>query len=77
MIASCNTSVCSLYYMHIVTFVWRRCEGGYITTKEFADRKRYYDAFDAYYRDGNADDMVSLVGQYVSERLDKYPEVLR
>ncbi|MDD2649093.1 MAG: Fic family protein, partial [Eubacteriales bacterium] len=44
---------------------------------KFADRKRYYDAFDAYYRDGNADDMVFLVGQYVNERLDKYLEILR
>ena len=43
---------------------------------KFADRKRYYAAFDAYYRDGRADDMVQLIGEYVSERLDKYWEIL-
>ena len=41
---------------------------------KFADRKRYYDAFDAYYRDGNAGEMICLVGEYVSERLDGYLE---
>lgn len=40
------------------------------------DRKRYYDAFDDYYRDGNADSMVMMIGQYVEERLDRYLEVL-
>lgn len=44
---------------------------------KFADRKRYYDAFDAYYRDGNAGDMIRLIGEYVSERLDRYLEILR
>lgn len=44
---------------------------------KFADRRRYYDAFDAYYRDGNADEMITLVAEYVSERLDKYLEILR
>lgn len=44
---------------------------------KFADRKRYYDAFDVYYRDGNADEMIRLVGEYVNERLDKYLEILR
>lgn len=39
---------------------------------KFADRRRYYDAFDAFYRDGKADDMVLLVAEYVSERLDRY-----
>lgn len=43
---------------------------------KFADRKRYYDAFDAYYRDNNADEMITLIGEYVSERLDKYLEIL-
>lgn len=43
---------------------------------KFTDRKRYYAAFDAYYRDGRADDMVQLIGEYVSERLDKYWEIL-
>lgn len=43
---------------------------------KFADRKRYYDAFDTYYRDGRVDDMVRLIGEYVSERLDRYLEIL-
>lgn len=42
----------------------------------FTDRKRYYDAFDAFYRDGNADEMILLVGEYVRERLDKYLEIV-
>ena len=43
---------------------------------KFTDRKRYYDAFDAFYRDGNADEMILLVGEYVRERLDKYLEIV-
>lgn len=39
---------------------------------KFTDRKRYYDAFDAFYRDGRAEDMVSLVAEYVDARLDRY-----
>ena len=44
---------------------------------KFTDRKRYYDAFDAFYRDGKADDMVLLVAEYVNERLDRYLEILK
>ncbi|WP_434309333.1 Fic family protein [Hominifimenecus sp. rT4P-3] len=43
---------------------------------KFTDRKRYYDAFDAYYRDGNADAMIELIGEYVDRRLDEYFNVL-
>ena len=43
---------------------------------KFADRKKYYDAFDAYYRDGNAEDMTELIAGYVNERLDEYLEIL-
>ena len=43
---------------------------------KFADRKKYYDAFDAYYRDGSADAMTDLIAGYVSERLDEYLEIL-
>lgn len=43
---------------------------------KFTDRKRYYDAFDAYYRDGNADEMVNLIARYVDEQLDEYFRVL-
>ena len=39
---------------------------------KFTDRKRYDDAFDAYYRDGNADEMINLIARYVDEQLDVY-----
>lgn len=39
---------------------------------KFADRRRYYNAFDAYFKDGNADAMIVMVGEYISERLDLY-----
>lgn len=44
---------------------------------KFADRKRYYDAFDAFYRDENADDMILLVAEYVNERLERYLKVCK
>lgn len=44
---------------------------------KFADRRRYYDAFDAYYRDGKADDMVLLVAEYIGERLDRYLKIVK
>lgn len=44
---------------------------------KFADRKRYYDAFDAFYRDGRADDMVLLVAEYVNGQLDRYLNILK
>ena len=37
---------------------------------KYADRKRYYDAFDAFYRDGKAKDMVLLVAESANEQLD-------
>ncbi len=43
---------------------------------KFADRKKYYDAFDAYYRDGSADAMIALIGGYVRKRLGEYLELL-
>lgn len=44
---------------------------------KFSDRRRYYDAFDAYYRDGNADAMTELLAGYVVERLNDHIRVLR
>lgn len=50
---------------------------GYPTVNvKFADRKQYYDAFDAYYRDDNAGAMVLLVGHYVAERFEEYLRIL-
>jgi len=43
---------------------------------KFTDRRKYYDAFDAYYRDGDASAMVGLIAGYVSERLSQYLEIL-
>ncbi len=43
---------------------------------KFTDRKKYYDAFDEYYRNGNADRMIGLVAGYVNERLEEYLNVL-
>ncbi len=43
---------------------------------KFTDRKRYYDAFDAYYRDGNSSAMSTLIAEYVNKRLDEYFVVL-
>ena len=43
---------------------------------KFADRKKYYDAFDAYYRDGNAEAMTDLIAGYVSERLNEWLKIL-
>lgn len=39
---------------------------------KFADRKRYYEAFDSYYRDNDDSAMVKMVAEYVEERLSKY-----
>lgn len=44
---------------------------------KFTDRRRYYDAFDAFYRDGKADGMVLLIAEYVGERLDRYLEIVK
>lgn len=43
---------------------------------KFSDRKRYYDCFDSYYRDGNAGPMVELVAEYVKEALRHYNYIL-
>ncbi|WP_409969261.1 Fic family protein [Bengtsoniella intestinalis] len=43
---------------------------------KFTHRKRYYDAFDAYYRDGDAGAMVTMLAEYVDERLDGYLTML-
>ncbi len=43
---------------------------------KFADRRKYYDAFDAYYRDGDMTAMIDLIAGYVNERLDSYLSIL-
>lgn len=44
---------------------------------KFTDRKKYYQAFDTYYRDGDAGKMVELIAGYVDERLGQYLEILK
>ena len=52
-----------------------RC--GYLPINvKYTDRRKYYDAFDAYYRDNNATVMVELIAGYVNERLDEYLKIL-
>ncbi len=43
---------------------------------KFADRKRYYDSFDAYYKEENTTPMIELIAEYISERFDDYFSVL-
>jgi Fic family protein len=43
---------------------------------KFADRRRYYSAFDAYYRLNDMSPMVILVAEYVCERLERYLRIL-
>lgn len=43
---------------------------------KFADRKKYYDAFDEYYKNGKANKMTELISGYVNERLGDYLRVL-
>ena len=39
---------------------------------KFTDRQRYYEAFDSYYRDGDANAMIALIAESLEERLDVY-----
>ena len=43
---------------------------------KFTDRKRYYDAFDAYYKEDNAMPMIKLIAEYVDARFEDYFAVL-
>ena len=44
---------------------------------KFADRRKYYACFDSYYRDNEASPMVSMVGEYVKEKLSQYLNLLQ
>lgn len=39
---------------------------------KFADRRRYYDCLEAYFRDDDEESMVRMVAEYVEERLKQY-----
>ena len=43
---------------------------------KFTHRKLYYESFDAYFRDNDASKMITLIAEYVNERLDEYLTVL-
>ena len=43
---------------------------------KFTDRKRYYDAFDAFYQYSDPSDMTELIAEYVDSRLDDYLTIL-
>ena len=43
---------------------------------KFTDRKKYYEAFDVYFRDGTADAMIDLIGGYCAERINRFLDVL-
>ena len=43
---------------------------------KFTNRKKYYEAFDAYYVNGDAGKMIELIAGYVDERLGQYLEIL-
>lgn len=44
---------------------------------KFADRKRYYDAFDAYYVKNDLKPMFNLFAEYLNKRLDEYLKIIR
>ena len=43
---------------------------------KFTDRKKYYECFDSYYKDGNSEPMIMLIAGYVEERLKQYLDML-
>ena len=43
---------------------------------KFTDRKRYYDAFDAFYKDSDPAPMTELIAEYIDLRFDDYFAVL-
>lgn len=44
---------------------------------KFADRRRYYEAFDSYARTGSADAMTMLIGEYLTERMRTMTEIMK
>lgn len=51
------------------------CNGYPPIIVKFLNRKRYYEAFDSYYRDNDANAMIKMVAEYGEERLNKYFEL--
>lgn len=52
-------------------------KAGYLPINvKFADRRRYYDAFDAYAQSGSPEAMVELIAEYLAERIQSMLEIL-
>ena len=52
-------------------------QNGYLPINiKYADRKRYYECFDSYYKDNDASGMINMIAEYVEQRLDRYLEIL-
>jgi Fic family protein len=43
---------------------------------KYTDRRRYYEAFDNYARNGSAESMTTLIAEYIVERMSEMVEVL-
>ncbi|MCL2152346.1 MAG: Fic family protein [Oscillospiraceae bacterium] len=43
---------------------------------KFADRRRYYDCFDSFYKDKTAEPTVTMIAEYLQERLQQYLAIL-
>ena len=44
---------------------------------KFTDRKKYYEAFDEFYKNNAVRPMMELVAEYVIERMEQYLEILK
>jgi Fic family protein len=44
---------------------------------KFTDRKKYYEAFDEFYKNNTVRPMMELVAEYVIERMEQYLEILK
>ncbi len=44
---------------------------------KFTDRKRYYECFDSYFRDGDAGPMVKMVAEYIIEKMNREVSYLK
>lgn len=44
---------------------------------KFSDRRQYYDCFDSYFQEQDPSPMVTMIGEYVKERLSQYIALLK
>ena len=43
---------------------------------KYSDRRRYYDAFDSYYKDGNPNDMIKIISEEEKYKIEKLLEIM-